>query len=79
MALHLALVAAPLVMKAQRLGITNAGARQALNGELITNPSDRAKIAEILAEALGGQGGSAGGVAKPIGGTIGSVGRGVLK
>jgi len=78
MALHLALMAAPLV-KAQQLGLTNAGARQALNGELITNPADRAKVAEILAGALGGQGGASAGIAKPIGGTIGSVGRGVFK
>ncbi len=78
MALHLALMAAPLV-KAQQLGLTNAGARQALNGELITNPADRAKVAQILAEALGGQGGSSAGVAKPIGGAAGSLTRGVFK
>jgi trehalose-6-phosphate synthase len=73
MALHLSLMAAPLV-KAQRCGMTNLGARQALNGELITNPADRARVAEILAEALGGQNPAAGGVGKGIGNMIKNVG-----
>lgn len=54
MAVHLALMAAPLVVtKLKQFGMSENGARQALRGEMITNPQDRARVAVLLAEAYG--------------------------